>query len=111
MPLVGVALPPRSVQLSDSARMSNLYWALNLSFSTPCLKEFYTNFLEQVASSIILDTGVFWFDHRFSQIFTENVEIDQEKFVKSVKSVVEVAYFSANPFLPDSSIIGAESEI
>jgi hypothetical protein len=40
----------------------------------------------------ILDTGVFWFDHRFTQIFTENAEIDQEK---SVKSVVEMAYFSA----------------
>jgi hypothetical protein len=34
-------------------------------------------------------------DHRFSQIFAENVEIDQEKSVKSVKSVVEMAYFSA----------------
>jgi hypothetical protein len=40
----------------------------------------------------ILDTGVFWFDHRFTQIFTENAEIDQEK---SVKSVVEMAYFIA----------------
>ena len=43
----------------------------------------------------ILDTGVFWFDHRFSQIFTENAEIDHGKSVKSVKSVVEMAYFSA----------------
>jgi len=40
----------------------------------------------------ILDTGVFWFDHRFTQIFTENAEIDQGK---SVKSVIEMAYFSA----------------
>jgi hypothetical protein len=46
-------------------------------------------------SAIELDTGVFGFDHRFSPIFTENVEIDQEKSVKSVKSVVEMAYFGA----------------
>jgi len=39
------------------------------------------------------------FDHRSPQIFTENVESDQEKSIKSVKSVVEMAYFSAESIL------------
>ena len=41
----------------------------------------------------------FLFDHRSPQIFTENVESDQEKSMKSVKSVVEMAYFSAESIL------------
>jgi hypothetical protein len=32
---------------------------------------------------------------RQTPLFTETVEIDQEKSVKSVKSVVEMAYFGA----------------